>query len=184
MTAVLQTAGPTPTITVVAPLFNEEENLVELHRKLSPALQSLELTYELLLVDDSSRDRTPQLIDSLVQQDGRVAVMHLSRNFGHQAAVSAGIDHARGQAVILMDSDLQDPPEVLSQFIAKWREGYDVVYAVRQWRKEGPFNRLGHFAFYRLLRAISDVEIPLDSDDFWLMDRRVVDLLNHLPQRM
>jgi dolichol-phosphate mannosyltransferase len=184
MTAELLTGGPNPTVTVVVPLFNEEENLLELHRRLSSVLQSLKLTYELLLVDDGSRDRTPELINSLVQQDGHVAGMHLSRNFGHQAAVSAGIDHARGQTVIVMDGDLQDPPEVLPQFIAKWHEGYDVVYAVRQRRKEGLIKRLGYFSFYRLLRAISDVEIPLDSGDFCLLDRRVVDVLKHLPERM
>jgi dolichol-phosphate mannosyltransferase len=184
MSTPLQTGGPAPTVSVVVPLFNEEENVAELHRRLGPVLQSLELPYEILLVDDGSRDQTPALIDSLIRKDGNVAGLHFSRNFGHQAAVSAGIDHARGQVVIVMDGDLQDPPEVLPQFIAKWREGYEVVYAVRHSRKEGPLKRLGYFGFYRLLRAISDLEIPLDSGDFCLMDRRVVDVLKHLPERM
>ena len=142
------------------------------------------LPYEILLVDDGSRDETPCLIDALVARDPHVAALHLSRNFGHQAAVSAGIDHARGQAVVVMDGDLQDPPEVLPRFIQKWREGYEVVYGVRQRRKEGLLKRLGYFGFYRILSAISDLDIPLDSGDFCLMDRRVVDVLKHLPERM
>src|SRR5262249_4556095 len=144
----------------------------------------LDLPFEVLLVDDGSADETGRLIDELAEQDGHVAAVHLSRNFGHQAAVSAGIDHAWGEAVIVMDGDLQDPPEVLPPFVARWREGYEVVYAVRQRRKEGPLKRLGYFVFYRLLRSISDLDIPLDSGDFCLMDRRVVDVLKHLPERM
>jgi polyisoprenyl-phosphate glycosyltransferase len=108
--------------------------------------------------------------------------VHLSRNFGHQPAVSAGIDHARGLAVAVMDGDLQDPPEAIPEFVRLWREGNDVVYAVRRRRKEGPAKRLGYFAFYRLLNAISDLDIPLDSGDFCLMDRRVVDTLKQLPE--
>jgi glycosyltransferase involved in cell wall biosynthesis len=112
-----------------------------------------------------------------------VVVVHFSRNFGHQAAVSAGLVHARGQAVIVMDGDLQDPPEVLDQFVHAWRSGYDVVYAIRTKRKEHIFKRIGYYVFYRLLRAISDLDIPLDSGDFCLMDREVVDALNRLPER-
>ncbi len=172
-----------PDISVVVPLFDEQENLPELHRRLSASLQALGCDYEIVLVDDGSRDATPVLIDDLVAADPHVLGIHLSRNFGHQAALSAGLEHARGRAVVVMDGDLQDPPEVIGDFLERWREGYDVVYAVRTRRKEGPAKRLGYFLFYRLLRAISDLDIPLDSGDFCLMDRRVVDVLKHLPEQ-
>jgi dolichol-phosphate mannosyltransferase len=168
----------------VVPLYNEEENLPELYRRLTQYLGMLNTTYELVFVNDGSRDSTPRLIDSLHQDDSRVVGIHLSRNFGHQAAVSAGLDHARGRGVILMDGDLQDPPEVLEQFVNRWREGYEVVYAIREKRKENLFKRAGYFLFYRLLRLLSDLEIPLDSGDFCLMDRRVVRALRSLPERI
>jgi len=171
-------------LSVVVPLYNEEDNISELHRRLDLTLRSLEISYEILFIDDGSRDETPALIHSLREKDQNLACVRLSRNFGHQAAVSAGIDHSRGQALIVMDGDLQDPPEVLPQFVAKWREGYEVVYAVRRYRKENLLKRGAYSTFYRLLNAISDLDIPLDSGDFCLMDRRVVDLLKHLPERM
>jgi glycosyltransferase involved in cell wall biosynthesis len=171
-------------ISVVVPLFNEEENVRAMHRRLTQTLRPMGLAYELVFVDDGSRDDTPVLLDELRRADANVLVVELSRNFGHQAAISAGIDHARGQAVILMDGDLQDPPEVLPQFIARWRQGFDVVYAVRRNRKENLLKRAGYFLFYRLLRSISNLDIPLDSGDFCLMDRRVVEVLKHLPERM
>jgi glycosyltransferase involved in cell wall biosynthesis len=173
-----------PDLSVVVPLFDEEENVEELYRRLVAALDALWLGYELVFVNDGSGDRTPALVDELRRRDPRVVPLHLSRNFGHQPAISAGLAHARGQAVIIMDGDLQDPPEVLGRFIERWREGYEVVYAVRTQRKESIIKRAGYFLFYRLLRAISDLEIPLDSGDFCLMDRKVVDVLNHLPERM
>ena len=139
--------------------------------------------YELVFVDDGSCDATPRLLDEIQAGDSRVSVIHLSRNFGHQAAVTAGLDHARGRAVVVMDGDLQDPPEVIPRLVERWSEGLDVVYAVRRNRKEGPAKRLGYFAFYRLLNAISDLRIPLDSGDFCLMDRKVVDAINALPER-
>jgi glycosyltransferase involved in cell wall biosynthesis len=172
-----------PDLSVVVPLYNEEGNVAELHRRLSGALGASSATYEIVLVDDGSRDATPGVIDELAERDPHLTVLHLSRNFGHQSAVSAGLAHARGRAVVVMDGDLQDPPEVIPQFVARWREGYDVVYAVRRRRKEGAGKRLGYFAFYRLLGAISDLDIPLDSGDFCLMDRRVVEALNNLPER-
>ena len=170
-------------LSVVVPLYDEEENLGELHRRLKATLDSIDCEYEILFVNDGSRDRTAERLDALCQRDPRTAVLHLSRNFGHQAAVSAGIDHARGRGVVVMDGDLQDPPEVLPQFLLMWRAGHDVVYAIRHRRKENGFKRLGYFTFYRLLRAISDLEIPLDSGDFCLMDRRVVETLKALPER-
>src|SRR5262249_39210690 len=141
-------------------------------------------SYEILFVDDGSRDATPALLDALRAADPRLAVLTLSRNFGHQAAVSAGLDHARGRAVIVMDGDLQDPPELVPALVGRWRDAADVVYAVRRRRKEGPLKRLGYFAFYRLLRAIGDLDIPPDSGDFGLMDRRVVDALKAMPERV
>jgi dolichol-phosphate mannosyltransferase len=171
-------------ISVVVPLFNEQENVIDLHLRLSQVLQTLEVPYQILLVDDGSRDATPRLINDLRCQDRQVAALHLSRNFGHQAAVSAGIDHAAGEAVVIMDGDLQDPPELIPALIERWRQGFEVIYAVRRHRKEGLVKRLGYFGFYRLLSSISDLEIPLDSGDFCLLDRRVVEVLKHLPERM
>ncbi len=175
---------PIPLLSVVVPLYNEGVNVDRLHRRLAAALAPLGDPYELVFVDDGSRDATPRLLDEAQEGDPSVVVIHLSRNFGHQAAVSAGLDHARGRAVIVMDGDLQDPPELLPRFVEKWDEGFDVVYAIRQKRKEGPMKRLGYFAFYRLLNAMSDLAIPLDSGDFCLMDRKVVDALNALPERI
>jgi dolichol-phosphate mannosyltransferase len=173
-----------PDLSIVVPLFNEEENVGELYRRLVAALDALWLSYELVFVNDGSGDRTPALSDELHRRDPRVVPLHLSRNFGHQAAISAGLAHARGLAVLIMDGDLQDPPEVLGRLIERWRDGYEVVYAVRTQRKENIFKRAGYYLFYRLLRAVSDLDIPLDSGDFCLMDRKVVDVLNHLPERM
>ena len=173
-----------PVLSVVVPLCNEQENLPELYRRLVAALESMGEPFELVFVNDGSRDSTPAMLDLLAVTDPRVMALHLSRNFGHQAAVSAGIDHARGQAVVVMDGDLQDPPEVLAQFVDAWHDGHDVVYAVRRNRKEGPVKRLGYFTFYRILRSVADVEIPLDSGDFCLMDRKVVDQLRMLPERV
>jgi len=173
----------TPELSVVVPLFNEQENLAELHRRLSSTLGSMGIPYEILLVDDGSRDGTSRQMAELHRRDPRTATLHLSRNFGHQAAVSAGLDHARGRAVVVMDGDLQDPPELIPDLYRLWREGNDVVYAVRRSRRESRLKRLGYSAFYRLLRGMSDLDIPLDSGDFGLMDRRVVEALRALPER-
>jgi glycosyltransferase involved in cell wall biosynthesis len=178
------TLSERPEISVVIPLFNEEENVRELYRRLIAALESFGATFELVFVNDGSSDKTPVILNELHHKDPRLTAIHLSRNFGHQPAVSAGLDHASGKAVIIMDGDLQDPPEVLDKFIELWRNGYEVVYAVRTKRKENLFKRFGYFMFYRLLRAISDIEIPLDSGDFCLMDRKVVDALKSLPEQM
>jgi len=171
------------TVSVVVPLYNEQENVGELHRRLDLTLREMGVNYEIVLVNDGSSDRTYELLDALHSEEPQVVVLHLSRNFGHQAAVSAGIDAAVGEAVVVMDGDLQDPPEAIPQFVGLWREGHDVVYAIRRKRKEGWLKRLGYFAFYRTLGAISDLEIPLDSGDFCLMSRRVVRALVDLPER-
>ena len=174
---------PGPDLSVVVPLHDERENLAELHRRLASSLAGIGRSYELVFIDDGSRDGTSAMLDDLHAKDPNVGVVHLSRNFGHQAAVSAGIELASGRAVIVMDGDLQDPPEVLGALVARWVEGNDVVFAVRRRRKEGPLKRTGYHVFYRLLNAISDLDIPLDSGDFCLMDRRVVDVLVGLPER-
>jgi glycosyltransferase involved in cell wall biosynthesis len=170
-------------VSVVVPLFNEQENIAGLWQRLQLSLESTGLDYEILVVDDGSRDATPDLLDALHDQNEQAVVVRLSRNFGHQAAVCAGLEHARGRAVVVMDGDLQDPPELIPELIRLWREGHDVVYAVRRRRSEGLFKRLSYRAFYRLLSSISELEIPLDSGDFCLMDRRVVDTLNRLPEK-
>jgi dolichol-phosphate mannosyltransferase len=179
----MTTTTARPRISLVIPLFNEQENLPELHRRLRAALDPLDIEPEIILVNDGSSDATPTMIHMLSQADPRVVGVMLSRNFGHQAAVSAGIAECTGDAVIVMDGDLQDPPEVLEQFIARWRDGAEVVYAVRTKRKEGLLKRTAYGAFYRLLRKLSDIDIPLDSGDFGLMDRKVVNALLALPER-
>jgi polyisoprenyl-phosphate glycosyltransferase len=170
-------------LSLVIPAYNEEENLPTLYARLRAALDPLGLSYELIFVNDGSRDRTLAMLQQLSAEDARVVVIDLARNFGHQVAISAGLDHSRGRAVIIMDGDLQDPPEVLPQFIAKWREGYEVVYAIREQRKEGPLKRAAYNFFYRLLKRVASIDIPLDAGDFCIMDRRVVDLLNAMPER-
>ena len=171
-------------LSVVVPVRNEAENIVELHRRVVLALEDQAHAFELLFVDDGSNDATPALIERLSEQDPRVRRVTLSRNFGHQAAVSAGLDFAEGAAVVVMDGDLQDPPELIPRLVAEWRGGADVVYAVRASRDEPRLKRLAYSAFYRLLRLVSDFEMPLDSGDFSLMDRKVVAVLTHLPERL
>jgi dolichol-phosphate mannosyltransferase len=170
-------------LSVVVPLFDEQENLEELYRRLGAVLAELPGSSEIILVDDGSRDATPHLLDSIARNDDRVVSVRLSRNFGHQAAISAGLDLAQGRAVVVMDGDLQDPPEVIGDFLSLWRDGYDVVYAVRGRRRENWPRRFAYALFYRVLRAISDIPIPLDSGDFCLMDRRVVEAIRQLPER-
>lgn len=170
-------------LSIVVPLYNEQENLDELHRRLTHVLDALDRPCEILAVDDGSTDSTAYRLASLQADDTRLAVLTLSRNFGHQAAVSAGLDHARGQAVVVLDGDLQDPPELIPELLEQWRSGFDVVYAVRRHRAGNPLKRLGYHVFYRLMRSLSDLDIPLDSGDFGLMDRRVVDALRDLPEQ-
>lgn len=173
-----------PEISVVIPVFNEEEVLPRLHARLLEHLQRLGTSYEVLLVNDGSHDASGRMLRELCAADQRFTAIHFSRNFGHQAAVTAGLVHARGRAVIVMDADLQDPPEVLADLIRCWHEGFHIVYAKRRKRiAEGPLKRGFAFLFYRFLRVITDVEIPADVGDFCLMDRRVVDALNSLPER-
>lgn len=166
-------------ISIVIPIYNEEENIQHLYSRLNAASPSWKDTFEVILVDDGSRDRSCELIRDICEQDARYKLVKLSRNFGHQAAISAGLRQASGNCAVIMDGDLQDPPEELHRFLDKWREGYDVVYAIRTKRKENIFKRVSYFFFYRLLHFISEIQIPLDSGDFCVMDRRVVHVLNN-----
>lgn len=170
-------------ISVVVPMYNEAEGVRELHRRLSQAAASWNEDYELLFVNDGSRDATLEVCRELCAQDPHLRVVSLSRNFGHQAAVSCGMKECRGDWVAVIDADLQDPPEELARFFERGREGYDVVYAVRRHRKEGPLKRFSYWAYYRLLSFLADVEIPLDSGDFCVVSRRFLDELNRLPER-
>ena len=172
-----------PRLSVVVPVWNEEENLLALYERLAPVLADLG-PYEIIFVDDGSHDRSLQIALELARRDPAVKLLELSRNFGHQAALSAGLAHALGEAVVFMDADLQDPPELLREFVRQWEAGHDVVYAVRHKRKEGWVKRLSYFVFYRLLHGMAEVTIPLDSGDFCLMDRRAVDALKALPEKI
>jgi polyisoprenyl-phosphate glycosyltransferase len=173
-----------PTISIVAPIYNEEVTLPEFYRRIHEAMQSLGDSWELILVDDGSRDSSSEKIRELAQQDAHVRPVIFARNFGHQIAVTAGLDYSRGQAVIIMDSDLQDPPETIPDLVEKWREGYEVVYAVREQREgESWFKLFTASLFYRLIYRITDVSIPLDVGDFRLMDRKVVNVLNRMREK-
>ncbi len=172
-------------ISIVIPIYNEEENLQNLYTRLTNAAPSWKEDYEIVLIDDGSRDSSLTMMRVMAEKDSHVRVIKLSRNFGHQPAISAGIQEAKGDAIIIMDGDLQDPPEELHRFLDKWREGYEVVYAVRTKRKEGFFKKLAYSSFYRIMAAISDIEIPLDSGDFCVMDRKVVNVLVHdMPEQI
>lgn len=171
-------------LSVVVPVFNEEENLPELYRRLTAVLGTAASSWEILFVDDGSRDRSWEIIRGLAENDPHVRGLRFSRNFGHQMAFAAGLDHARGQAVVIMDADLQDPPELIPQLLAKHTEGFEVVYAVRTARHgETFFKRLTAKLFYRLLARITSVQIPLDTGDFRLMGRRAVEAFRRLPER-
>ncbi len=174
-----------PVFSIVAPIYNEVGNIHELHRRISEVMASTGESWELVMVDDGSTDGSTALMRELYTQDPEhVRVVSFARNFGHQVAVTAGMDHAAGQAVILIDADLQDPPEVILQMIEKWREGYEVVYAVRAQRQgESWFKRATASLFYRLIYRITDIDIPLDTGDFRLMDCRVVEALNAMQER-
>ncbi len=176
--------SPKPVYSVVVPVYNEEAILPELYRRLTDVMEGLGEPYEILFVNDGSRDHSLQIMHALHRQDPRVKVISFSRNFGHQMAITAGLDYARGDAVVIIDADLQDPPEVIPDLVAKWKEGYEVVYAVRTEREgETWFKELTAKLFYRLIRRITNVDIPLDTGDFRLMDRQVVETLRAMRER-
>jgi len=171
-----------PTLSVVAPVFNEEEILEELHRRVAAAIPDLD--FELVLVDDGSTDGSWERMLALAAADARLRLVRLSRNFGHQSALTAGLDAARGDAIVLIDADLQDPPEVIPQLVAKWREGYDVVYGVRIDREgETAFKLATASLFYRLLRRLAGTPIPASAGDFRLLSRRAADAVSRMPER-
>ena len=175
-----------PTLSIVVPLFNEEGNVALLVERIVAIATHLEgsPSYEIVLVNDGSTDATLIGIREELTRHENIVLVNLSRNFGHQLAASAGIDIASGDAVVLMDGDLQDPPELIAQFFAKWRDGYDVVYAIRRTRKgESPFKLFTARLFYRIIRRLTKVSIPVDTGDFRLMSRRVVDALKRSPER-
>ncbi|OLP19738.1 glycosyltransferase [Leptolyngbya sp. 'hensonii'] len=169
---------------LVIPIFNEEVTLKELYHRLKPVMDNLDGPVELILVNDGSHDRSLELMQELHQQDGRICYLSLARNFGHQIAVTAGLNFARGEIIVVLDGDLQDPPELIPAMVEKWRQGYQVVYAQRTQRhREGWFKRFTAYVFYRLLKQLADIDIPLDTGDFCLMDRCVVKVLNTMSER-
>ena len=176
-------ATPVPDLSIVIPCFNEAAVLPLLKSRLLATLGGQALAWEVVLVDDGSSDNTLEQLEAMHREDARFRILSFSRNFGHQAAISAGLAHATGRMVAVMDADLQDPPEILPTCIDLVGQGYDVVYAVRKKRKESLAKRAAYQLFYRLLKAVSEVEIPLDAGDFCVMSRRVVDLLNSMPER-
>ena len=164
-----------PTISRVAPVYDDELLLPEFYRRMVAAIEPLNVPFEIILVNDGSHDSSGQIMDQLHAQDARVKVLHFSRNFGHQIAITAGTDHATGKAVAVIDSDLQDPPEVIADMYKQWLSGYQVIYGVRSGREgETVFKRATASLFYRLIRRITNINLPLDTGDFRLMDQRVV----------
>jgi dolichol-phosphate mannosyltransferase len=179
-----KSAGEGALLSVVVPCFNEQEVLPDTNRRLIAVLERLPLRFEIIYVDDGSADMTAGILRELTTRDGRVRIVRLSRNFGHQMAITAGLEYASGDAVVIIDADLQDPPEVIRDFIEKWIEGYEIAYGVRAEREgETAFKLWTAKLFYRVISHLSNTEIPLDTGDFRLMDRRVVDALLSMPER-
>ena len=174
----------TITYSIIAPIYNEIDNLSELYRCVKEVMDANGEPWELILVDDGSTDGSTEKIRELVAQDKTVRPVIFARNFGHQVAITAGWDYARGEAVVIIDADLQDPPEIILELAKKWKEGYEVVYAVRGEREgESWFKKFTAAAFYRLIYSITDVKIPVDTGDFRLMDRKVVNVLKQMKER-
>jgi dolichol-phosphate mannosyltransferase len=171
-------------ISVIVPIYNEEGNIPLLYQRLIGVLQGMGLHYELIFVNDGSRDRSMEMIHDLAQKDSRVKYIDFSRNFGHQVAVSAGLDHARGEAVVIIDADLQDPPELIRELYEKYKSGYEVVYARRR-RRDGEswFKRTTARMFYRTLARITSIDIPLDTGDFRIIDHKVAEVLRNMPEK-
>ena len=174
----------TITYSIIAPIYNEFDNLPELYRRVKEVMDSTGETWELILVDDGSTDGSNERIREMAVKDPVICPVIFARNFGHQIAVTAGLDYSRGQAVVIIDADLQDPPEVILELAKKWREGYEVVYAVRAEREgESWFKLFTAALFYRLIYRITDIKIPLDTGDFRLIDRKVVDVMNSMREK-
>ena len=173
-----------PIFTIIAPIFNEIQSIPELYHRVCEVMDSTGEPWELILIDDGSTDGSTSVVRDLAEQDERLRPVIFARNFGHQLAVTAGLDYSRGQAVVIIDADLQDPPEVILDMIVKWREGYEVVYAIRTDREgESWFKLATASVFYRLIYRITDVDIPMDTGDFRLLDRKAVNMLNSMRER-
>ncbi|TAE60954.1 MAG: glycosyltransferase [Nostocales cyanobacterium] len=173
-----------PIYSLVIPIFNEEENIIEMYNRLTQVIEKLDGKTEIILIDDGSSDHSLNMIRELHQQDSRVCYLSLGRNFGHQIAVTAGLNFVQGKSIIVMDADLQDPPELILEMIEKWQQGYQIVYAQRVSRQQEKWSkRLTAYLFYRILRRLTKVDIPVDTGDFCLMDRQVVNILNSMPER-
>jgi dolichol-phosphate mannosyltransferase len=170
-------------ISIVIPVYNEEENIPELYSRITRSAEMWGDDYEVVLVDDGSSDASLKHLERIHRHDPRWKVLSFSRNFRHQAAISAGLFYTEGDVVAIMDADLQDPPEELRRFLEKWREGYHVIYAIRTKRKEGLLKRACYKLFYRVLRRLASIDIPVDAGDFCVMDRAVVEVLKAMPER-
>ena len=168
---------------LILPIFNEQENIETLYSRIDKVMKQIDRSYEIIFINDGSTDKSQVILTALAKKNKAVKVINFSRNFGHQIAVTAGLNHSSGEVVAILDADLQDPPEVLPSFFKKLSEGYDVVYAIRRHRKESIPKRIMYYLFYRLLRLVANISIPLDSGDFCVMSRRVVLLLKNLPER-
>jgi polyisoprenyl-phosphate glycosyltransferase len=173
----------TQRLSIVVPCYNEAENVTAMHERVRAVMAEVTADWELVFVDNGSHDGSGVLFAELARRDPHITVVSLSRNFGSQAAYSAGLEQATGDAVICLDGDLQDPPELIPELVSKWVQGYDVVYGERVRRKASLWLRIANKAFYRLLRSVSYVDIPLDAGDFGLLDRRVVDVMSAMPER-
>ncbi len=172
-----------PAISIILPVFNEEANIKSLHSRVVKALKPLKKSFEIIFINDGSHDKSLQHIKRLQAKNKYIRIINFSRNYGHQAAVTAGLDYCSGDYVAVLDADLQDPPEILPDFFGKLDEGYDVVYAVRKNRKEHPIKKTAYALFYRILQAVSNIDIPLDSGDFCVMKKRVVQTMRAMPER-
>jgi len=173
-----------PVLSVVLPIYNEEQVIPEMYRRMTSVLEGIGERYELVLVNDGSRDRSRELLHELHVRDPRVRVINFARNFGHQVAITAGMDYAQGDAVVVIDADLQDPPEVIAEMVDKWREGYEMVYGVRTEREGETWFKLATAnLFYRLMNSITTIDIPLDAGDFRLMDRAVIQTLRAMREK-
>ena len=172
-----------PTLSIIIPVFDEEKSLPELRRRLAAALDAASVDYEVIAVNDGSRDGSMALLRRFHEEDSRWKVVELSRNFGHGSACTAGLEHAQGQAVVFLDADLQDPPEIIQEFVKRWRAGADVVYGRRTKRKESVVRQMVVRLFYRVMDLVSDVSMPVEAGMFSLLDRRVADRLRDLPER-
>lgn len=170
-------------ISVVIPFYNEQENVEALYRRLGATFKNIGYDFEIIAVNDGSSDETLTMLKSIKLKDKRLKIVDLSRNFGQQIAISAGISFSKGDAVVMLDADLQDPPELILEFIKKWKEGYEVVYGTREKQKGNIFKTACYHMFYRMLQSISHVDVPLDSGDFCLIDKKVVDVLKNIHER-